>query len=238
MGHTPAANRVILHAAVRLHAFIAIRGFEAVLDADLDVDVIIFDLFGVIIGFDNDIVYSRLARHCADPDDASTKLDGLMAGREVITGQLTLPQIHRRLVDAHGLSLAFPDFEAAWLEPYSWPLDGMAALVERLAPHYRLVLLSNVDGYYWQVVRNAHPELEQFTSLLLSCDLGLAKPDPEIFRRAAEVSAAPPSRCVFVDDTLVNVEAARELGFHGHHFRGYRDFVAAMRAGSIKGLPA
>jgi HAD superfamily hydrolase (TIGR01509 family) len=203
--------------------------------ADLDVDVIIFDLFGVIIGFDNDIVYSRLARHCADPDNAITKLNGLMAGHEVITGALTLPQIHRRLADDHGLALGFADFEAAWLEPYSWPIAGMAELVERLARHYRLILLSNVDGYYWSVVRDAHPELAHFTSLLLSCDLGLAKPDPAIFRHASEVAAAPPSRCVFVDDTLANVEAARELGFHGHHFRGYSDFVAAMHAGGVKG---
>jgi hypothetical protein len=41
-----------------------------------------------------------------------------------------------------------------------------------------VVLLSNVDRYFWAVVRAAHPELDRFGALLLSCDLGLAKPEP------------------------------------------------------------
>ncbi len=102
-------------------------------DVEPDVDVFVLDLFGVVITFDNDIVYSRLARHCADPNDAVRHLDGLMAGRDVIAGRVTLPQVHRQLVDELGLALTSPEFEQAWLEPYSGPMPGMADLIGTLA---------------------------------------------------------------------------------------------------------
>jgi FMN phosphatase YigB (HAD superfamily) len=144
-------------------------------------EAVIFDLFGVLIAFDNDIVPGRLAVHCADPDDALRRLDGLMARREIITGELTLHQVHRQLVDQHGLKLTYPQFEAA--------------------------------------VRAMQPELEFFTELLVSCDLGLAKPDSEAFLRASHAAGAEPEHCLFVDDTRTNVEAAQALGFQTHWFR-------------------
>jgi HAD superfamily hydrolase (TIGR01509 family) len=159
-----------------------------------------------------------------------------MAGREITTGQLTLQQLHRRAVDAHGLTLAYAEFEGAWLEPYSEPMPGMADLVTILSRHYRLVLLSNVDRYYWRVVRAMHPELDAFDALLVSCDLGLAKPDPEIFLRASQVAGTDPSRCLFVDDTRGNVEAARALGFRTHWFRSVSEFRQELKRTNTKGL--
>jgi FMN phosphatase YigB (HAD superfamily) len=159
-----------------------------------NIEVFIFDLFGVLISFDYDIVYARLARHCPDPAGAFVRLDGLMSSRDVITGKSTLAEIHERLLATVGLTLSYSEFEAAWLEPYSEAMLGMADLVTALSKHYRLALLSNVDRYYWEVVQSMHAELKCFDSLLLSCDLGLAKPDPEIFLQACQVTGAAPSR--------------------------------------------
>lgn len=202
----------------------------------LDVDVLIFDLFGVLISFDNDIVYSRLARHCADPDAAFIGLNGLMSGRDVITGAVTLRQIHRRLIEQLGFTLDFTAFEAAWLEPYSQAMPGMADMIQSLSQRYRLALLSNVDRYYWQVVRTMHPELRAFESLLLSCDLGLAKPDSEIFLHACRAMRTPPSSCYFVDDTLANVDAARAVGLHTHWFRTVAGLCDALQEARASGL--
>ncbi|MCR6488038.1 HAD-IA family hydrolase [Amycolatopsis sp. OK19-0408] len=191
-------------------------------------DALVMDLFGVFTRFDNDIVPARLAKHCADPEDAVRRLAGLMARREVITGRVTLADIHERLIAKHGYTRPYADFEEAWLTPYSGPMPGMAELVGPLAERCRLVLLSNVDAYCWRVVRAMQPELGRFDEVLLSCDLGLAKPDPEIFRRASLAAGAPPERCLFVDDTLVNVEAAAALGFRTHWFRGVAGFRAML----------
>ncbi len=184
-----------------------------------DTGAFIFDFFGVMASFDNDIVYARLARHCRNPADAFDKLNGVMASRDVITDRLTLPQIHERLVKVYGLSLDYAEFECAWCEPYSKPIPGMAELVKALTSNYTVLLLSNVDRHYWDSIRTAHPELECFDALILSFDVGMAKPEPAIFLHASEVAGVELSRCFFVDDTLANIDAARTLNFRTHWFK-------------------
>ena len=204
--------------------------------AGSEIDVIVFDLFGVLISFDDDLVIERLARHCDDPAGAFRRQHKLTASYDVITGHSTLPDTHQRLVEAEGLGLSYAEFEAAWLEPYSQPIPGMAQLVETLSRHYRLVLLSNVDRDYWRVVRDLHPELDCFESLLVSCDLGMAKPDPEIYRHVSRLTGVEPACCLFVDDTELNVDAARELGFHGHTFRTVSGFREELREAGARGV--
>jgi beta-phosphoglucomutase-like phosphatase (HAD superfamily) len=48
--------------------------------------------------------------------------------------------------------------------------------------------------------------------VISSAEEGLAKPRPEIYRRAAARLGLPPEACVFVDDYEANVRAAEELG--------------------------
>jgi 2-haloacid dehalogenase len=195
------------------------------------VTTLVFDLFGVLISFDNEQVYARLAAHCENPKQAFTRMTGLMARKEIITGKRTLSEIHQELVDTHGMTLGFAAFQSAWLEPYHAPMVGMRELVADLSARYRLVLLSNIDGYYWSVVRDSQPELKHFSSLFLSFELGLAKPDPEIFRQVCERSQTRPERCYFVDDTRANVDAALALGFNAHWFRGVSGLIAELGAG-------
>lgn len=203
---------------------------------DSAIEILVFDLFGVLISFDDDLVTARLARHCADRTDAFERLHKLTARHDVITGATTLPQVHHELVDTYGLTLTCPEFEAAWLEPYHQPIVDMAELVEVLSRHYRLVLLSNVDRDYWQVVKAMHPELEHFEYLLVSCDLGRAKPDPEVFRHVCQLTDTEPEQCFFVDDTAHNVEAAQALGFHGHVFRSVPELREVLEQASARGL--
>ena len=62
----------------------------------------------------------------------------------------------------------------------------------------------------------------------------LAKPDPAIYRLAAERVELPPERLVFVDDNPANVAAAAELGMHAVRFTGAEALRADLRA---LGLP-
>jgi putative hydrolase of the HAD superfamily len=51
-----------------------------------------------------------------------------------------------------------------------------------------------------------------FDVVLASCDLGFCKPDPRIFRACLDAIAVPASEALFVDDSVLNVEAARRHG--------------------------
>jgi HAD superfamily hydrolase (TIGR01509 family) len=54
--------------------------------------------------------------------------------------------------------------------------------------------------------------LDLFDATVISGDIGLHKPQPEIYRLGAERIGVPPERCVFVDDLRENVAGAEAVG--------------------------
>lgn len=61
--------------------------------------------------------------------------------------------------------------------------------------------------------------------IVSSARAGVAKPDPRIYRLAAAAAGVPVERCLFVDDAVANVDAARALGVTALLFAG----VAGLR---------
>jgi putative hydrolase of the HAD superfamily len=91
-------------------------------------------------------------------------------------------------------------------------------LIRALRPPYRTAVLSNADSSLPVRLRDIGID-GLFDSIVCSAEVGLAKPEPRIYRIAAERLGLPPSACVFVDDLESNVEAARAAGMHGVYFR-------------------
>lgn len=60
---------------------------------------------------------------------------------------------------------------------------------------------------------------DTFDCVISSAGAGVRKPDPRIFRMALEMLNARPEQAVFVDDFLINVQAAAALGMHAVHFQ-------------------
>jgi putative hydrolase of the HAD superfamily len=65
-----------------------------------------------------------------------------------------------------------------------------------------------------------------FDGIVISGEVGMRKPDIEIFIHAAEVIGVEPARCVFVDDTAENFLGAEEAGIAVIH---HRDPAATFR---------
>lgn len=70
--------------------------------------------------------------------------------------------------------------------------------------------------------------LELFDATVISGDVGLHKPQPEIYRLAAEWLGLPPERCVFVDDLRENVSGAEVVGMRAILHRDTAATVAAL----------
>lgn len=64
--------------------------------------------------------------------------------------------------------------------------------------------------------------LDVADELVLSCEVGCAKPDRRIYEIALSRLGVAPEAALFVDDVPVNVDAARALGMAGHVHRGDR----------------
>ncbi len=60
---------------------------------------------------------------------------------------------------------------------------------------------------------------DELDVIVSSADIGVAKPDPAAFQHIAELLGVSVERCAFVDDMIVNVDAAAELGMRAEHYR-------------------
>ena len=86
------------------------------------------------------------------------------------------------------------------------------ALARALRPAYRCSILSNADLSLRRRLEDEMRVHHLFDDIVISAEVGMAKPLAAVFRLAAERLHLPPEACVFVDDWDKNVEAARAVG--------------------------
>ncbi|MCP6719298.1 MAG: HAD-IA family hydrolase [Patescibacteria group bacterium] len=68
-----------------------------------------------------------------------------------------------------------------------------------------------------------------FDYIFVSGDIGLAKPDPEIFKYTLKNIRADAKECLFIDDSMENIESAKKLGFSTILFIENKDFFEKVR---------
>lgn len=93
---------------------------------------------------------------------------------------------------------------------------------------YRLAVLSNhVKEWGWAVVEQL--KLRNYCDpIIISADVGMKKPDDEIYAHTLKVVGREnaPQKCLFVDDKIENVLAARKNGMQAFHFKDKNGFGA------------
>jgi len=99
------------------------------------------------------------------------------------------------------------------------PETGRELLDAAAATGRRLGLLSNAPAPLAAAVRSASWS-SAVDVLVFSADLGLVKPEPEIYARADAAYGTRPADVVFFDDRAENVAAARAHGWDAHLFTG------------------
>lgn len=75
---------------------------------------------------------------------------------------------------------------------------------------------------------------ELFDDVVISAEVGMHKPQPEIYRLAAERLKVAPKECIFVDDLKENCEGAEAVGMTAVRFRNPTETIA--RLGELTGL--
>lgn len=98
--------------------------------------------------------------------------------------------------------------------------DDRVLMVERVKAlrqaGYRTALVTNNIAEFGEGWRQLIPVDELFELVVDSCQVGVRKPDPQIFRLALErLDGVRPEQAVLLDDFEANVAGARQIGMHG-----------------------
>ena len=178
---------------------------------------VIFDLGGVLVSVDFMRACKRLETAGATPIAAI--LEAIHSGAEKAafdTGRLIPQEFAARFCAAIGLRLPYSEFAEIWCEIFAEQRE-VTGLLDEIGKHADLMLLSNTDPLHFDYVRSRYGFLGKFGRLVLSYEVGYAKPARQIFERAISL-CAPGSRLIYFDDVAEFVSAARASGLPAEQF--------------------
>ena len=180
---------------------------------------VVFDLGGVLIDWDPRYLYRQLF-------DSPDEMESFLA--EVTTAEWNAHQdAGRPWADAIELLVAeHPErrelieaFHARWPEMLAGEIQGTVdVLAELRAAGLRLVALSNWSAELFPVARERFDFLTWFEGILISGEVGVNKPDRQIFEHLVERFGIEPATTLFIDDSSANVATAAALGFRAVQF--------------------
>nr|WP_072985748.1 HAD family phosphatase [Clostridium cavendishii] len=101
------------------------------------------------------------------------------------------------------------------LKPIKESIDILKELKEA---GYGLYIISNFHHLAYENVTKRFEFFNYFDGGVISYEEKLLKPEDEIYRKLLQKYNIKAEESVFIDDTLVNIEKSRELGFLGIHF--------------------
>jgi putative hydrolase of the HAD superfamily len=141
-------------------------------------------------------------------------------------GRCSREEFAAGMVDEHDLQVSAGEF----IEEFqNWPqglIPGAVGLIEGLVRNVRTACLSNTNELHWNEQADAHLLQELFETRFLSHEIGLVKPDREIYDHVLTGLGCAPTEVLFLDDNQLNVEGARSVGINAHRVSG----VEAARA--------
>ena len=107
-----------------------------------------------------------------------------------------------------------------WKDSIGRHFEGTVEIMKRLKKAgYPLYGLSNWSAETFPIARKKYDFFHLLDDAVISGEVGLIKPEPEIFELLLEKIGKPAHACVFIDDALANIEQAQKMGFVTVHFQ-------------------
>ena len=118
---------------------------------------------------------------------------------------------HARLISA---------FHEHWEDSIVGSIDGTVVILRKLKQlGYPLYGLSNWSAETFPMVREKHTYFDLFDDIIISGEVKMIKPDPQIFRFMLTKFKLEAQARLFIDDSMANIKTANELGFATIHFQ-------------------
>lgn len=197
----------------------------------LPVSVVVFDMGGVLVelGPHTDLIGAT----ALDAETFWSRWLASPAVRAFERGGCGAEEFGRAAVQELGLDSSPEEFIDRFL---AWPkglFPGAAELVSDLRSSTRVVLLSNTNALHW----SGQPQADTITSMtddaFLSFEMGVVKPDREIFDAVAMTLGVAPAELLFVDDNQVNVDGAVAAGWQAAVAKGPDQAATVIRAHGV-----
>ncbi len=183
------------------------------------IKAVIFDFGGVIIKSTGDLIFKDFAKAFkATTDEISEAIAEIRSDYQ--KGKLSDDEVQWFLEKRFNVKPQVT-IEKLWQENYGKEgfFEGNIELIKKLkSKGIKTACLSNTIHPHANVNKEAG-DYEIFDFISLSCDIGMRKPDADIFEYTLDNVGAKPEEAIYIDDLEEFIQAANSLGINGIQFR-------------------
>lgn len=191
-----------------------------------DIKVLVFDLGNVVLN----IFPERTERAFKDLGlNDFEKYYNLTSQTDVFnlleTGKITDEEFYNKLRNITGITLNNAKIKYAWNQIIGNYTAENIQFLQSIRKQYPIYLLSNTNAIHYKCYTqlliekyNLNGLESMFDKCFFSHEMGVRKPDVEIFDIVSKEIGVNPEEVLFFDDSYINIKAASEFGWKALHF--------------------
>lgn len=201
------------------------------------IKAVIFDLGNVLVDFDHRIAAEKVSKLT---DKTAEEIFNFFFNSELTglfeEGRISPQDFFLKVKEALNFKLDYAEFLPIWNTIFFLSEKNcmVYALAKNLKKNYKLALLSNINILHFEYLKSRFPVFDVFCNIIVSCEVGLRKPHPLIYKKTLEALGVLPSEVFYTDDRAELIQGARELGIRGFVFEGIDELEKDLLSVGIK----
>ncbi len=187
----------------------------------MNINTIVFDLGGVLIDWNPRYVFKHIFKEETEMEYFLTEVCKPLWNHQMDEGKPFAEAVEELTNEFPQYALQIKAYHERWDEMLNGTIDGTVEILYKLtrSANFKMLALTNWSAETIPVAYRRYPLFSCFEGIVVSGDVKMAKPEPEIFEHLITQFKVTPSKAIFIDDSLPNIKTAESLAFQAIHFQ-------------------
>jgi len=178
------------------------------------IKALIWDLEGVLMLTDDDNLPLTVAKKLNAPYEKVREIFFSDTNDKVDLGEITQDHFNEYVLDTLQISRDKKYLLEEVINEEFYIDEELLKKIAGMRREYKTGLLSNFSNDLRPKIENEWAIASAFDEIIISCEVGMIKPDPAIFNLMLDRLGVKVDESVFIDDRIKNIDGAKELGLH------------------------
>ena len=204
--------------------------------AKQEIKAVLFDLGSVLVDFDHQRAAERISAFCGK---SVLQIYNLFFDSPVTLafeeGRIPPDKFYQQVKEMLDLKLSYDSFVPIWNDIFFLSAKNRSVyrLINILRANYKTALLSNINFLHYEYLKEHFPVFGVFDNIFLSFEMGLTKPNKEIYKKVIQTLQILPNEIFYTDDRAQLVDSAISLGIKGHLFSNFKQLRSDLRNSGV-----
>jgi len=178
------------------------------------IKALIWDMEGVLMLTDENDISSTVAKALNAPYEKVREIYFSNTNDKVDLGEITMDQFNEYVLDTLQISRDKKHLLEEVFNERAYIDEDLLKQIVEMSREYKIGLLSNYSN-------DLRPRIEKewaigsvFDEIIISCEVGMIKPDTAIFHLMLDRLDVKADESVFIDDRIKNIDGAKKIGLH------------------------